>query len=63
MDVRQLVEQWRVKNGPPPVLFLGLDPEGGSFMQPRFFSTRSAPGGAGPRLRITYALPTRPGKP
>jgi hypothetical protein len=61
VDVRQLVEQWRVKNGPPPVLFLGLDPEGGSFMQPSFFSTRSPAGG--PRLRITYALPTHPGRP
>lgn len=60
-DVRDAVQVWLVQNGPPPALFLGISPEGGSFLQPVFHSTRSMLGR--PRIRITYALPTRPGNP
>jgi hypothetical protein len=61
VDVRALVLQWLVTNGPPSVVSVGLSPEGGSFMQPVFYSTRSPMGH--PTLQITYALPTRPGNP
>ncbi|MEZ4585687.1 MAG: hypothetical protein R2909_04710 [Gemmatimonadales bacterium] len=61
IDLRALVAQWRIENGPPSTVLLAHFQEGGTFMQPVFFSTRSATGQ--PRLRITYALPTRPGHP
>ena len=61
VDIRGLVEQWRIDKGPPSAVLLRFNPEGGSFMQPVFYSTRSATGR--PRLRIIYALPSHPGKP
>lgn len=61
IDMLTLVRQWQIDNGPPPVLFVAHLGEGHSFMQPVFRSSRSPSGG--PRLRITYALPTRPGQP
>ncbi len=61
VDVRAVVATWFGVNGTTPTLLLGLAPEGGTFSRPGFFSTLA--GGAGPRLRITYALPTHPGHP
>ncbi len=63
VDMFSLVSQWQVAGGPPPVVFIAhLDePLGGGFMQPVFYSTRSPTGQ--PRLRLTYGLPTRPGRP
>ncbi len=63
VDVLPLVAQWQTQGGPPPVIFIAHqdEPLGGGFMQPVFFSSRSAVGG--PRIRITYGLPTRPGRP
>ncbi|MEO8449088.1 MAG: hypothetical protein ABI647_04815 [Gemmatimonadota bacterium] len=61
INIRSLVDQWRATNGPPPAVLIRFNPEGGSFMQPVFYSTRSLIGQ--PRLRIIYALPTHPGKP
>lgn len=63
VDLIRLVAQWQAKGGPPQTVFLADsdEPTGGSFMQPVFYSTRSASGQ--PRLRITYGLPTRPGRP
>ncbi len=61
IDVRKIVAAWFSANPTPTALFIGLSPEGGSFSRPEFFSSRSA--GFGPRLRITYALPSRPGHP
>ena len=62
-DMFSLVSQWQVAGGPPPGGFIAhLDePPGGGFMQPVFYSTRSPTGQ--PRLRLTYGLPTRPGRP
>lgn len=60
IDVLSLVRQWQVDKGPPPVLFVAQLSEGNTFMQPVFHSSRS---GQGPRLRVTFALPTRPGQP
>ncbi len=63
VDLLLLATQWQIKDGPPATVFLALTDEvlGGGFMQPAFYSTRSATGQ--PRLRITYGLPTRPGRP
>jgi hypothetical protein len=61
IDVRPIVGTWFVEGAPPSALFIGINPEGGSFTFPIFFSTRSPTGR--PRLRITYALPSRPGHP
>lgn len=63
VDLFQLVAQWQVKGGPPPAVFIAHSEEalGGGFMQPVFYSTRSAVGR--PTLRLTYGLPSRPGKP
>jgi hypothetical protein len=60
-DVRSIVATWFSANPPAPAIFIGLSPEGGSFTRPEFLST-AAPSG-GPRLRITYALPSHPGHP
>jgi hypothetical protein len=60
-DIREIVGTWFVPGSPPSSLVIGLNPEGGTFAMPTFFSTRSATGA--PRLRITYALPSRPGHP
>lgn len=63
IDFFRLATQWQVDGGPPPALFLAHADEflGGGFMQPVFYSTRSPIGH--PRLRLTYGLPTRPGRP
>lgn len=63
IDLLLLATQWQIKDGPPATVFLALTDEviGGGFMQPVFYSTRSATGQ--PRLRVTYGLPTRPGRP
>ncbi len=63
IDMFTLVSQWQLDGGPPQVVFIAhLDePLGGGFMQPVFYSTRSPTGQ--PRLRLTYGLPTRPGRP
>ena len=60
-DVRSIVATWFNATPPPSTLFMGLSPEGGTFSRPEFLSS-VAPSG-GPRLRITYALPSRPGHP
>jgi hypothetical protein len=60
-DVRAAVQSWLATDGPPAALFLAVSPEGGSFLRPVFHSSRSGPDR--PRIRITYALPTRPGNP
>ena len=60
-DLRNVVSTWFGPNGATPTILLGLAPDGGTFSRPEFFSTL-APTGA-PRLRLTYALPTRPGQP
>lgn len=60
-DLRNVVATWFGPNGVTPTILLGLAPDGGTFSRPEFFSTL-APSGA-PRLRLTYALPTRPGQP
>ncbi len=61
VDVRNVVAFWFLTDGAPSALFLRVTPEGGTFSLPEFFSTRAPAGG--PRLRITYARPTRPGHP
>ena len=63
IDLFLLVSQWQAASGPPPVVFIAHqdEPLGGGFMQPVFYSTRSPIGQ--PRLRVTYGLPTRPGRP
>jgi hypothetical protein len=60
-DIRDIVGTWFVANAPPSALVIGINPEGGSFARPAYFSSRSATGR--PRIRITYALPSRPGTP
>ena len=60
-DVRSIVATWFTAKPPPSTLFMGLSPEGGTFARPEFLSTLAPSGG--PRLRITYALPSRPGHP
>ncbi len=63
IDMFSLVAQWQATGGPPSVVFVAHqdEPLGGGFMQPVFYSTRSPTGQ--PRLRLTYGLPTRPGRP
>jgi hypothetical protein len=61
IDVRSIVASWFAVSPAPTAFFIGISPEGGTFSRPEFYSTRSA--GPGPRLRITYALPSRPGHP
>jgi hypothetical protein len=60
-DVGSIVATWFLTNAPPTAIFIGLTPEGGSFSLPEFFSSRDP--AMTPRLRITYALPSRPGHP
>lgn len=61
IDIREIVGTWFVEGAPPSALVIGINPEGGSFARPAYFSSRSATGR--PRIRITYALPSRPGTP
>jgi hypothetical protein len=62
IEVLSIVSAWLGRNNfVPTVLLMGIAPEGGSFGRPEFFSSRSGTGA--PALRITYALPSRPGHP
>ncbi len=61
IEVLGPVSSWFGPNGLTPTLVMGLAPEGGTFTQAEFLSTR-APMGA-PRLRLTYAVPSRAGFP
>lgn len=54
VDVTSLVDLWQSPSRLPPALFLALQPEGSSFSQAVFGSTRQ---GVLPRLRLTYVLP------
>jgi hypothetical protein len=56
INVLPFVQQWKPTNGPPQVVVVFHNQENVGFMQPVFYSTRSAIGA--PRLRIVYALPT-----
>jgi len=53
-DVTSLATLWQPPNHLPPALFLALQPEGSSFTQAVYGSTRQ---GVAPRLRLTYVLP------
>jgi hypothetical protein len=55
VNVFGIVEVWRRDRLTPHSLVISLSPEGGSFHQPVFRSTRSASGA--PRLRISYLVP------
>ncbi|HEU5218343.1 MAG TPA: hypothetical protein VFU23_06780 [Gemmatimonadales bacterium] len=62
LEVLSIVSAWfGPDNTSPTTLFLGVSPEGGSFGRPEFISSLDPANG--PRLRITYALPSRPGHP
>ena len=54
VDVTTLVDLWQAPARLPSALFLALQPEGSSFSQAVFGSTRQ---GMSPRLRLTYVLP------
>lgn len=58
LEVRDIVSFWRGGGAFPQGIYLSLAPEGYSYTEPVFHSTRSTTGR--PRLRITYALPGRP---
>jgi len=60
VDVINVLAAWRGAAGLPQALTLRLTPEGASFHQPVFHSTRTGPG---PRLRITYMIPSIVEKP
>lgn len=55
IEVLNLLAAWRGADALPQTVSMRLTPEGASFHQPVFHSTRS---GAGPRLRITYLVPS-----
>ena len=56
IEVGTEVKNWqRATLAHPPAFVLTLNPEGASFTEPRFYSTRSASGH--PRLHVTYQLP------
>jgi hypothetical protein len=55
MDVIGVLASWRGPDGLPQTITLRITPEGASFHQPVFHSTRTGPG---PRLRITYLVPS-----
>jgi len=62
LEVFTIVASWfGPGNTAPTTLFMAVTPEGGSFGRPEFFSSLNA--GNAPRLRITYALRSRPGHP
>jgi hypothetical protein len=61
VEVLGPVSTWFGPGGLPTTLLLGLAPEGGTFTLAEFLSTRS--GTVKPRLRITYAVSSRPGFP
>lgn len=56
VEVVNQVKVWQTANPAVPYAFMvNLNPEGASFSEPRFRSTRSA--GGAPTLRITYQVP------
>lgn len=58
IDVIAEIQSWQADRLPhPPALFVIISPEGASFTEPRFYSTRSPVAARRPRLRITYQLP------
>ena len=58
VDVISEVQVWQAKRLPhPPMLVVILSPEGTSFTEPRFYSTRETVATRRPRLRITYQAP------
>lgn len=59
-DVIGLIANWRGAKPLPQALQVAMAPEGGSFQQPVFGSTRK---GEAPRLRITYMIPSSVEKP
>ena len=62
IEIFPIVSAWfGPGNTAPTTLFMGVVPEGGSFGRPEFITSRDPVNG--PRLRITYALPSRPGHP
>ena len=62
IEVLPIVSAWfGPGNTAPTTFFMGISPEGGSFGRPEFISSQDPVNG--PRLRITYALPSRPGHP
>ena len=62
LEVLSIVSAWfGPGNLAPMTLLLGVAPEGGSFGRPEFLSSLDPVNG--PRLRITYALRSRPGHP
>lgn len=60
IDLIAIVLNWRSAGNLPQSLLLSMSPEGGSFHQPVFGSTRK---GEAPRLRITYLVPAAVEKP
>lgn len=60
IDLIAIVLNWRGSSSLPQSLLLSMSPEGGSFHQPVFGSTRK---GEAPRLRITYLVPAAVEKP
>jgi hypothetical protein len=60
VDVIGLIVNWRGATALPQAFFLSIAPEGGSFQQPVFGSTRK---GGAPQLRITYLNPSSVEKP
>jgi len=60
VDVIGLIVNWRGSAALPQAFFISMAPEGGSFQQPVFGSTRK---GAAPQLRITYMVPSSVEKP
>jgi hypothetical protein len=61
IDVLKVVSLWGGAKPLPQALIVSEQPEGGTFHQPVFFSSRSPAGG--PRLRITYVKPPQVEKP
>jgi hypothetical protein len=57
IDVVSELQAWQFERLPhPPVLLLRHSGEGANYIEPEFYSSRSAPA-VRPRLRITYQLP------
>ena len=61
IDMFRIVSQWRDSSAVPQAALIAMNEEAVGFMQPTFFSSRSPTGQ--PRLRLTYGIPTRPGRP
>jgi hypothetical protein len=58
IDVVSEIQSWQAKRLPhPPALEIRMFPDGVSFTEPRFYSTRDSVPARRPRLRITYQAP------